>query len=372
MKRIAFTSLLLSPVLLLGCSRDVKPVAAAPATEHAQLVNAVATQQPQSIQATGTVHAKETSVISAQLPGRISHVLVQAGDRVRAGQSLVTLEDAAMQSALSQATAGELAAEKQQMAAQSEASLATQTLARYQILKEQKSVSPQEFDEVQKRAEAAQLRVASYAAQTEQAKAAVAGARTQLGYATLHAPFGGIVTARLADPGTLAAPGVPLLQIDRDGPLQLYATVDESLIASIRLGMKMPVTLDASPNPLTGTVAQVVPAADPASRSFLMKLDLPAASTVRAGMYATAAVPGGSKPMILVPASAVVVRGSLPCAYAVDNNGLAQLRYVTLGNRHGDQMEVLSGIAAGESLVNNPGDRDLAGKRIESENGAQP
>ncbi|HET7347125.1 MAG TPA: biotin/lipoyl-binding protein, partial [Acidobacteriaceae bacterium] len=172
MKRIAFASLLVSPVLLLGCSRDVKPVAAALGTEHAQLVQAVATQQAETIQATGTIHAKETAVISAQVPGRIRQVLVQPGDRVRAGQPLVTLEDAAMQSALSQATAGELAAEKQQMAAQSEASLAAQTLARYQILKDQKSVSPQEFDEVEKHAEAAQLRVASYTAQTEQAKAA--------------------------------------------------------------------------------------------------------------------------------------------------------------------------------------------------------
>jgi RND family efflux transporter MFP subunit len=372
MKRIAFASLLVSPVLLLGCSRDLKPVAAAPATEHAQLVQAVATQQAETIQATGTFHAKETAVISAQVPGRIRQVLVQPGDRVRAGQPLVTLEDAAMQWALSQATAGAVAAEKQQMAAQSEASLAAQTLARYQMLKDQKSVSPQEFDEVEKHAEAAQLRVASYTAQTEQAKAAVAGARTQLGYATLHAPFGGIVTARLADPGTLAAPGVPLLQIDRDGPLQLYTSVDESLIASIRLGMKLPVRAGTSMGPLTGTVAQIVPAADPASRSFLIKMDLPASAALRAGMYATVGIPGESKPMITVPASAVAMRGSLPCAYAADANGLAQLRYLTLGAHHGDQVEVLSGVAAGESLVNHPGDRDLAGQRIESENGAQP
>ena len=372
MKRIAFASLLVSPVLLLGCSRDLKPVAAAPATEHAQLVQAVATQQAETIQATGTIHAKETAVISAQVPGRIRQVLVQPGDRVRAGQPLVTLEDAAMQSALSQATAGAVAAEKQQMAAQSEASLAAQTLARYQMLKDQKSVSPQEFDEVEKHAEAAQLRVASYTAQTEQAKAAVAGARTQLGYATLHAQFGGIVTARLADPGTLAAPGVPLLQIDRDGPPQLYTSVDESLIASIRLGMKLPVSAGASMGPLTGTVAQIVPAADSASRSFLIKMDLPASAALRAGMYATVGIPGESKPMITVPVSAVAMRGSLSCAYAVDANGLAQLRYLTLGARHGDQVEVLSGVAAGESLVNHPGDRDLAGQRIESENGAQP
>ncbi len=84
-------------------------------------------------------------------------------------------------------------------------------------------------------------------------------------------------------------------------------------------------------------------------------------------MYATAEIPGGPKPAILVPASAVMQRGSLACVYALDGNGLAQLRYVTLGNRHGDQVEILSGVSAGETLVNQPGDRDLAGKRIEAQ-----
>lgn len=373
MKHIALASFAVAPVLLLGCSRTAPPVVAAPVTEHAHLVKALAAQQPQTIETTGTLHAKETAAISGQVPGRIRRVLVQPGDRVRAGQLLVAIDDAAMQSALSQATAGELAAEKQQLAAQSEASLAAGTLARYQFLKDQNSVSPQEFDEVQKRAEAAQLRVASYTAQTDQAKAAVAGARTQLDYTTLHAPFGGIITARLADPGTLAAPGLPLLQIDRDGPLQLHTSVNESLISAVHIGMKIPVSIDGSVTPIAGTVAEIVPAVDPATRSVLVKLDLPAAATaLRAGMYATAAIPSGTKMMVLAPQSAVVLRGSLACVYALEPNGLAQLRYVTLGSRQGDLVEILSGVAAGESLVNNPGDRDFSGKQIESEDGTQP
>lgn len=355
----------LSAILLSGCSHSTPPPQA-PATARAQLVRAVAAQEPESIRTTGTLHARETAVISAQVPGHIRQVLVAAGDRVRAGQLLVTLDDAAMQSALEQATAGETAVQKQQMAAQTQASLAAQTLARYQILKDQKSVSPQEFDEVQKRSEAAQLQVAAYAAQSEQAKAAVTGARVQLGYTVLHAPFGGVVTARLADPGSLAAPGVPLLQIDRDGPLQVYTSVDESLIGSVRVGMKLSVNMEGA-QPIEGTVAEVVPAADPASRSFLVKIDLPSSAGLRAGMYATAEVPGKSRAAILVPASAVIERGSLPCVYALDANGLAQLRYVTLGSRHGDQVEILSGVSAGESLVNEPGDRDLAGVRIEAQ-----
>ena len=76
--------------------------------------------------------------------------------------------------------------------------------------------------------------------------------------------------------------------------------------------------------------------------------------------------------MILAPQSAVVMRGSLACVYALDQDGVAQLRYVTLGDRHGDQVEVLSGLAAGETLVDHPGERDLAGRRIEASHEARP
>lgn len=368
MKRALSLSLILSPVLLLGCSHDSNSAPATPPTMQAGVVESVSAQTPQLIQATGTIHAKETALISPQIPGHIRQVLVQAGDRVRAGQLLVTLDDAAMQSAVEQATAGEAAAQNQQMAAQTQALLAEQTLGRYQMLKEQKSVSPQEFDEVEKRSEAAKLQVAAYAAQSEQARAAVAGARTQLGYTSLRAPFAGVVTARMADPGTLAASGMPVLQIDRDGPLQVYTTVDESLIGTIHAGMKLSVGVEGiDAANLVGTVDEIVPAADPASRSFLVRLDLPAVKNLRAGMYATAGIPGGEKPMILMAQSAVVMRGSLACVYALDGNGLARLHYVTLGNRHGDQVEVLSGVAAGEKLVNAPGDRDLSGVRIEAQ-----
>jgi RND family efflux transporter MFP subunit len=368
MKRMLSLSLFLAPVLMLGCSHSNEPAATAPPTARAQLVRAMATQSPQTIATAGTVHAKETAVISAQVPGHIREVLVQAGHTVRAGQLLVTLDDAAMRAALGQANAGATAAQMQEMAARSEATLAAATLARYRTLQEQKSVSPQEFDEIANRSDAAQMRAESFQAQTVAAKAAVAGARAQLDYTTLHAPFSGMVTARLVDPGTLAAPGVPLLQLDRDGPLQLVTTVDESLIGSVRLGMKIPVSVDgADSSSLTGAVAEIVPAADPASRSFLVKLDLPAMKSLRAGMYASANFPAGSKPAILAPQSAVTMRGSLACAYVLDAGGIAQLRYITLGSHNGDNVEVLSGLAAGETMVNNPGDRDLAGKRIEAQ-----
>lgn len=368
MKPALSTFLVLAPVLLVGCSHGSQPAQPTPPTARAQLVQSAADQMPQAIPTTGTVHAKETAMISAQMPGTIREVRVQPGDRVRTGQLLVALDDSAMRSALGRATAAQMAVEKQQMAAQANAALAAGTLARYQELKTENSVSPQEFDEVQKRSEASALESQALQAQSNEAKAAVAGARTQLGYMQLRAPFSGIVTARMADPGTLATPGTPLLQIDRDGPLQLYTSVDESMIGSVRLGMKIPVRIDgAGTSDAMGTVAQIVPAADPTNRSFLVKLNLPPARQLRAGMYGTASFPGTMRTMILAPQSAVVMRGSLACVYALDPDGVAQLRYVTLGDRHGDAVEVLSGLTAGETLVNHPGDRDWTGTRIEAQ-----
>jgi multidrug efflux pump subunit AcrA (membrane-fusion protein) len=84
-------------------------------------------------------------------------------------------------------------------------------------------------------------------------------------------------------------------------------------------------------------------------------------------MYGTAGFATGTRRSILIPRSAVVMRGSLACAYVLDNNGIAQLRYVTLGEAQDNHVEVLSGISAGEKLVDDPADRDLAGKRIEAQ-----
>ena len=374
MKSVLWSSLLAaSAVLIAGChGGESAPTPTAPQTVQAQVVESRQQTVPLNLGSTGTVQAKQSVVVSAQVMGRIQQVLVHEGDSVRAGQTLVVLDDAAMRASVEQAQAGVRAAQSAQAAAQTNAALAASTLARYKQLESEKSVSPQEMDEVSQRAAAASANLEAVHAQTEAAKAQVNGARTMVSYTRLVAPFAGIVTARMADPGTMAAPGVPLLKIDQAGSLQLDATVDESAIAAIHKGMKVQVSIDgASASNMAATVAEIVPAADPSSHSFLVKLDLPSSSQIRAGMYGTAMFANGTKEAILIPSSAVVVRGSLSCAYVLDSQRIAQLRYLTLGAPHGDLVEVLSGVSAGEKLVDVPSDRDLAGKRIETSAGVQ-
>lgn len=367
MKRVLSICLLTSTAAVLAGCNSSEPARPAPAqTVQARVVESRQLPVPVTVRATGTLHARQTAVISAQVVGRIQQVLVREGDNVSAGQTLAVLDDATLRAGLDQAQAAAKAAENQQAAAQTNAELAASTLARYKQLQEQKSVSPQEFDEVARRAEASSAQVDALRAQASAAKAQESGAHALLAYTRVTAPFAGVVTARMADPGTLASPGIPLLQIDSAGHLQLQSPVGESAIGAIRIGMKVGVTVDAAPSlDPAGTVAEIVPAADPASHSFLVKIDLPPSPQLRAGMYGTAAISTGSHTAIVAPRSAVIMRGSLPCAYVLDSNGIAQLHYVTLGAQQGNVVEILSGISAGEKLVDDPGDRDLAGKRVE-------
>lgn len=366
MKLILSVSILAAASALAGCHSDVSSTPPVTQAVQARVVESQLQQASMNVRATGTFHARETAVLSAQVVGRVQQVLVREGDFVKAGQTLAIVDDATLRASADQADAAVNATRNQQLAAQTNADLAASTLARYKQLQAQKSVSPQEMDEVTRRAEASAAQVDALKAQENAAKAQASGAHAMLEYSRVRAPFSGVVTARMVDPGALASPGVPLLQVDSSGPLQLQVTVDESAIGAVRLGMKIQVDVDSAPSSSgPGTVAQIVPAADPSSHSFLVKIDVASSKQLRAGMYGTAEIPTGSRQAILIPNSAIVMRGSLPCAYALDSNGIAQLRYVTLGSAHGRLIEVLSGISGGEKLVDAPADRDLAGKRIE-------
>jgi RND family efflux transporter MFP subunit len=359
-------------VVVAGCHSDEAARPAPAEIVQAQVVESQLRQLPVNLNAVGTLHARENATLSAQVVGRVEQVLVREGDHVAAGQTLAILDDATLRASAEQADAAVSAAENQQAAAKTNADLAASTLARYKQLQEQKSVSPQEMDEVARRAEASNAQVAALGAQANAAKAQASGAHTMLQYARIRAPFAGVITARMVDPGALAAPGVPLLQVDQIGPLQLQATVDESAIAQVRLGMSIRVSVDgASMAGDSGKVEEIVPAADPSSHTFLIKIDLAPSKGLRAGMYGTAQISTGTHQAILAPSSAIVSRGSLPCAYVLDSNGIAQLRYVTTGAAEGSLVEILSGISAGEKLIDAPADRDLAGKRIEGFNGAR-
>ena len=354
---------------LLGCGGS-KQTAPAPA-EKVQGVAVMQVQKatvPDVIEATGTVQAALSAQLSSQVMGSITRVNVHEGDRVRRGEVLVAIDEAQQQAAYTSAKAGLQASQESIAAADADYTLAESTMKRYQMLYDKKSVSPQEYDEVKTKLAAAQARRDAAHAGRTQAEAGVSQASTAMGFTKVRAPFDGLVIAKLAEPGAMAAPGVPLLVVEDPSRFRLEAQLDESKIGAVKLGESVPVVIDAlGDHPIEGKVTQIVPASDPASRTFMVKIDLPANPQIRSGLFGRARFPHGERESIAIPKSAVLNRGQLQAVYVVGGDQLASLRFVTLGAALGEQVEVLSGLQNGDRIVVQPGDRELSGKRVEAQ-----
>lgn len=362
----AWLSLALIASSLSSCSNERRIEAASSETvSNVPIIVAQKSTVPDWLEAVGTVRAAQTSQLASQIMGNIVAMQAHEGERVESGQVLVTIDDAQLRAGFEQATAAELAAQKDVSAAESELALAESTLKRYQQLYEKQSVSPQEFDEIKTRAQSAEARRDMARAALAQADAALTQARTSLGYTRIRAPFAGVVTERKADPGTLASPGVPILTLEDTRNYRLEVTVDERDVRLVHLGQSTPLNIDALGSAeIQGRVVQIVPAADPGSRSFLVKIELPKDAHLRSGLFGRAQFARGERSTILLPHSAVVERGQLQGVYVLDAEHIAGLHYVTLGRTSGQQVEVLSGLDGGEKIVAAPGDRELGGKRI--------
>jgi RND family efflux transporter MFP subunit len=323
------------------------------------------TMIPDWLEAVGTVQAAQKSAVASQIMGNIVQISAHEGDRVQAGQVLATIDDTEPRAAVAQATAGLAAAKNEVALADSDLSLAASTLARYQQLFDKKSVSPQEFDEIKTRYASASARSDLARAEQDRASAALTQAETSLSYTRVRAPFSGLITQKLADVGTLATPGTPLFTIEDTRHYRLEANVDETDIALARLGEQVPVLVDSlGPAALYGKVVQIVPAADPSSRSFVVKIELPSDARLRAGLFGRAHFPRGSRQALLIPRAATVQRGQLQGVYVVGQDGIASLRYITVGAPVNDQVEVLAGLQSGEKLIAAPEGREFGGKEI--------
>ena len=354
---------------LSGCSSERQPTTPAPQTMRNVPVLAVERAGvPDLLEAVGTVRASQTSQLASQMMGNIVELRVHEGDRVQRGQALAVIDDAQPRSAVDRAAAAESAAGQEVAGADSGLTLAQSTLHRYQDLYDKKSVSPQEFDEVKARYQAALAHRDMSRAGQVQAKAALAQAHTALSYTRVLAPFDGVVTERKADAGMLASPGLPIFTVEGLGHYRLEATVNENDLRHVRIGEQVSVVVDALENAdLKGRVVQIVPAADPGSRSFLVKIELPADKRLRSGLFGRAQFSRGNRSSLLIPETAVVKRGQLQGVYVLDQNKVAGLRYVTLGKNSGARVEVLAGLQENERIVTNPAELDLNGKRIEAQ-----
>ncbi|MCW5963292.1 MAG: efflux RND transporter periplasmic adaptor subunit [Bryobacterales bacterium] len=356
--------------LLAGCGGGTHPAPAQPPAREPVRVTAILVAResaPGFVEGTGTVEARTEAQVSARVMGYIQSISAREGDRVSAGQVLVEIAATELNASVDQARAAGQEAQSARAevesaiaAAESQAKLAEATFARMRNLHERKSISDQEFDEATARNSAAQaaLRMArakrdQVNEKIQQAAASQRAAEAQLSYLRVQAPFAGTVTARLAEPGNLASPGMPLLRIEQAGNYRLVASFPEFVLRSVKLGQSLPVSLEALGINTEGAVAEISPTVDPATRTVTLKIALPAHAGMRSGIFGKAKVPAGSQEVLRVPATAVRDAGQLSSVFVVHEH-VARSRMVKLGEARDGMRQVLSGISPGDLVLREP------------------
>jgi len=309
---------------LTACQKQKNSEPAAPALPSVSVRVITVEKKPHlsTEEVVGTVQPRLRAAIEAKISGRIEKMLATPGKAVKSGEPLAELDAREIQARLDQA----LASREQ----------AARDVTRLRQLVVEKAVSQQDFEVVELR-----HRVAL---------AAVIEAETMLAYTRLVAPFDGVITRKLADVGDHASPGRVLLEMEDPRGLRLEAAVPEGLINQVRLGELLSVRVSKNDSPVKAEVSEIAPAADPASRTFNVKLDLPADSGLRAGQFARVSIPLGESTALLVPASAVVERGQMELVFVVTDRK-AQLRLVKTGKRMDGGVELVSGVNLGEPVV---------------------
>jgi RND family efflux transporter MFP subunit len=294
----------------------------------------------------------------------VRQVAVQVGDRVQEGQLLVTLDSQDLDANVRRAEAADAEvvsaipeADNGVAGAKANLDLAQSTFQRMEELAAKKSISNQEFDEASARlksAQAAYEMARSKRSQLDFKRAEVQqeirGATILRDYTRISAPFAGVVTAKSAEPGALAAPGAPLLTVERDGAYRLEASVDESRLPFVKAGQSVDVALDPLDRRLTAHVSEIVPAVDAASRAYTVKIDLPPLPNLRSGMFGRALFPLGTRKVVTIPPAAMMEHGQLQSVFVIED-GCAHTRLVTTGERRQNAIEVLSGLNGGEKLA---------------------
>jgi RND family efflux transporter MFP subunit len=387
MRRKTWVCLITAGVIVAGCGG--KGERAAQKVETAQGLRSQKLQQQtitDELEAPGSVIAVSTAQVAARTMGTVMQVTAREGDAVKRGQVLAQLDERelssrrnAAQAASEGARAGVAQATKALAAAQAQADIMQKTFDRYSYLKEQKSVSPQEFDETVARQQAAQANLEQAKAGLHRAEAGAAQSESEAhvaenvaSYARVVAPFDGRVIRRTVEPGSLVSPGMLLFVVEDTSRYQLEAILPAEALADVKKNAAVRVQLDAvADKSLAGKVAEIEAGADPTSHTVKARVDLPKEAGVQSGMFGRAFFAQGVKRALVLNGDALVHRGQLTGIYVVDDAGLVHWRVVTLGKPSGSQVEVLSGLSDGDVVVLNPGSEELDGKKAAARSAGQ-
>ena len=329
------------PVALLMLS-SAPALAGLPAKDAAAPIPVSVTQVraqeiPALAEMVGTVQAAERAAIAAKITGMITRMPVLLGSRVKAGDLLVAISAEEIAARLSQAEA--------------QLAQARRNLEREQNLLQKSAAT----------AETVKSMVDLHAI----AQAGYHEAKTMLGYATLTAPFDGVVTRKNVNTGDLATPGTVLLLLENNQRLQVLTAIPESLVLQINTGDALSVQVPAAAANLKGTVTEIAPAADPSSRTAAVILELPPDPNLRSGQFARVLLPGKQRKALLVPTSAIVPSGQMDRVFVVEDEH-ARLRLVRTGMSFDGMTEILAGLAPDETVVTSNNRLLVNGQAVQS------
>jgi RND family efflux transporter MFP subunit len=292
----------------------------------------------ETISAVGSVQPRRKADIAGQIIATVHEVKVQPGDRVRRGDVLIILDDRELVAQKGEALAAVAAAEVEVGARRRDYDRI--------MLVATGSTSKEEKDRVNGAHDLAQ-------ALLERSRQQVARIEVQLSYTQIKATSPGVVVDRFADPGDLAVPGKPLLAVQDTRELELHVSVPESRALNVSVGRKLTLRIDAANFAGSGTVREVVPLAQQASRSVLVKVTLPSdmSAPVYAGMFGRVTLPVGQSSRLLIPRAAVKQVGQLELVEIAGVDGTLERRFVRMGRSFDGDVEVLSGLNEGEKVV---------------------
>jgi len=323
-----------------ACSKTDDAAADAPASSSSMAVTLARVQaQPlrRSVLVSGPVSAWEEMQLGVEVSGlRVTALNVDVGQQVRRGDLLLQLDHRSLDSELAQAQAGMREAE-------AGAALARSQLARGQQLAGDRYISATQLDELRAGRTQAEARLGS-------ARAARDAAALRRSFADLRAPDAGIISKRLVQPGQVVAAGSELLRLIRQGRLEWRAELAEAALAQVKPGDRIALSTRDG-RPVTGSVRAVSPGLDTETRTGTVYADLPEPEGLQLGTFLQGRIDTGMAQALTVPTAAIVQRDGFPTVFTVDAKGIAHRVRIRTGSSDGGRTEVLEGLRAGQSVV---------------------
>ncbi|HXQ23752.1 MAG TPA: efflux RND transporter periplasmic adaptor subunit [Candidatus Acidoferrales bacterium] len=293
-------------------------------------------EQPLMREAVGTVGSRVAVAVASQVMANVLDVTVGVGATVHKGDVLLRLDGRDLTARLREAEAGASTARAALGGAEAD-------YKRFEALIARHAVTQKEFEDVRTGYAMAQSRL-------QAAEQAVAQARVALGYVEISAPIDGVVAEKMVEPGDLAVPGKPLLMLHDPQQLRIEAAVAEELAPRVALGAPVSVHVDALGKAFSTRIDEIIPRADPLTRTIAVRASLPAGEGLQPGMFGRLSFPAGSVRTLSIPRRAVRRIGQLESVQVMTPSG-PRSRHVQTGVLRDDQVEILAGLEAGESVL---------------------